>query len=371
MVAPSHGAIAPDELLVHILDAACSRRHPYMYLTIRHVCRKWRYLSGLETEPAWETWRAMFYAAWLQCPLDSAPRMPKAQLIGNKNVEGRIALHGSTVHISTNRSHVTVASPTGSFYDVALRSIRRLTPHASDNVLWLQATYADAMCVGDVLYISTAGGYIMASNHDGIVSEVVRNEFRYTASEMFVSPLSNHDPDSTYGAALVYTAPRVDGRHQCILWILRGTLEPHSERVAATCSLGLSFGMHKSVAISVDGSWVCVEVDAGSFTRIAVYRVPRYNRNVFWTEIKHHRDIKVRHWVAGVCRDMVVFGENVVVVGPDGRLTAWSMMSGHQVWEWGAGLDNNDGGSFVTALAVHRNNMAILLACGSSQVISL
>jgi len=352
----------PDDILVMILDTAvaCTPRSAMTYLIIRCVCRRWRNLHNLDSDKAWGVWQQMFYARWPGIATDGIMPWPKECVIGNKNMQGRVALHGSSVHTARGLAHATVASPSGVFYDVALRSIRRVCGEMCGDVLFVPATYADIMIVGTTLYVSTAEGSLLASNTPGLVSQVAQNGSSYISVQTSVTPLSNHDPDSSYGAALVYAAPREDGRYQCLLWIMQD-LHDSDHPVAASRSIGVGVGDYKSVAISVDGLWVCVEKSIESASLIQVYRV-KHGENAIRGEIKYHRDITVDHRTKGICSDLAIINDVVAVVGPDGRLTAWQLDSGRCVWEFGAGVENRDKASFVTAIAVHKNRLAVLVA---------
>ena len=242
----------------------------------------------------------------------------------------------------------------GVVYAIGLRSIWRLAESKYAERIFLGAPGSNArvMCVGTTLVVSTTSGVEALKGNDWITLATNTQHTGLFPNLGVVSPLSNHDPEANKGAMLVFTH-RGCAHTSCLLHIIDST-----PKVIASRNLGMASREFCNVAISRDGSTVCVETFANNESAMTVYHVT-YGTDVYRSSINEVGSFRCNYKSKGPCKDVVINGDYIIVVEASGRMKAWWRETCAFEWEHEGAKDLKKQ-SLVDAIAVSEDKVAFL-----------
>lgn len=242
----------------------------------------------------------------------------------------------------------------GVVYAIGLRSIWRLAEsrYAERIFIGAPASNARVMCVGTTLVVSTTSGVVALKGNDSVTLATNTQDSGLFPNLGVVSPLSNHDPEGAYGAMLVFTR-RGCAHTSCLVHIIDST-----PKVIASRNLGMASREFCNVAISKDGSTVCVETFANNESAVTLYHVT-YGADVYRSTINETGSFKCNYGSKGPCKDVVINGDYIIVVEASGRMKAWWCDTCAFEWEY-EGAKDLDKRSLVDAIAVSEDKVALL-----------
>tara|TARA_B100000886_G_scaffold337128_1_gene297234 strand:+ start:58 stop:1194 length:1137 start_codon:yes stop_codon:yes gene_type:complete len=246
--------------------------------------------------------------------------------------------------------HGICSAKDGTIYGIGLRSLWELpakTRFPDKHFVDTPASNVNVMCVGLTVFVSTTLGVVATRGFLGDQTRtLVTNEKNH--KHWIVSPLSNHDPEAEYGATLVFGT-------NTLLQIFDSMAI-----VAASKNISCGDKVHTfvGVAISKDGSKVCVETFANNTSTIIVYRVD-YGPDVFHSTIDEIGSFKCNRNAKKPCRDIVIVGDYIVAVEASGRMKAWWHTTCTFDWELDCNK-NEHGQALVDAVAISGDKLAFL-----------
>ena len=294
-------------------------------------------------------------------------------LMGDRNFDGNLALLGkqayaaaeesmkSSIRMDTTRSNLAMCMLwplTGGYvYDMSYRAIHRLAPsglYGNITASFVQDTFADIMCVGRTVVVSSCSGRVQALSKQGYLHQILQNKADPRGKRQPISALSNHDPDGKYGALLAFTTDSWFRDPTCLLWVIRESDDRSNIKIAASLPVGFGSDTFKSVAISKSGKWACIEAwHRKTEVSFCVYAI-EYGSSVFLSDITEHRVITHDFEMKRPCNDLVITDECVIAAGPCGTCIAWSIRTGEM--EWALGRGPGKGAARVDALALSTVN---------------